>query len=126
MANSYRELKVWQKSIDLAEQVYRLTERFPSAEMYGLAKQMRRASVSIASNIAEGWGRRSRREYSQFVAIARGSNDELQTQLVIAERLGFAEPANIHQVLNLSDEIGRMLNGLYTFLQRPKGSSKEA
>src|SRR6185312_14071270 len=105
MANSYRELKVWQKSIDLAEQVYRLTERFPSAEMYGLAKQMRRASVSIASNIAEGWGRRSRREYSQFVAIARGSNDELQTQLVIAERLGFAKPANIHQVLNLSDEI---------------------
>ncbi|HXE06895.1 MAG TPA: four helix bundle protein [Acidobacteriaceae bacterium] len=65
-------------------------------------------------------GRRSRREYSQFVAIARGSNHELQTQLVIAERLRFAESANIRHVLNLSDEIGRMLSGLYTFLQTPK------
>jgi four helix bundle protein len=126
MASSYRELKVWQKSIDLAEQVYRLTERFPPAELYGIANQMRRAAVSVASNIAEGWGRRSRREYSKFVVIARGSNDELQTQLVIAERLGFGESAARQSTMELSDEIGRMLNGLYTFLQRPKGSSREA
>ena len=86
---------------------------------------MRRAAVSIASNVAEGWGRRSRREYSEFVLIARGSNDELQTQLVIAERLGFGELAALQQAMQLSEEVGRMLNGLYTFLQRSKGSSHE-
>jgi four helix bundle protein len=123
MASTYRELKVWQRSIDLTEKIYRLTESFPPAEVYGLSSQMRRAAVSIASNVAEGWGRRSRREYSKFILIARGSNDELQTQLVIAERLGFGEPAALSRAMELSDETGRMLNGLYTFLQRPKGSS---
>ena len=126
IANTYRGLKVWLKSIDLAEQVYRLTESFPHAEMYELAKQMRRAAVSIASNIAEGWGRRSRREYSKFILIARGSNDELQTQLVIVERLGFAEAAHLCSVIELSDEVGRMLNGLYTFLQNPRRTGRDS
>jgi four helix bundle protein len=81
---------------------------------------MRRASVSIASNIAEGWGRRSRKDYGKFVLIARGSNDELQTQLVIAERLGFGDNALIAEAAALSDEIGRMLGGLHKFLQTPK------
>jgi four helix bundle protein len=120
MANTYRELKVWQKSIDLAESIYRLTAKFPATEAYGLSTQMRRASVSVASNIAEGWGRRSRREYSKFVLIARGSNDELQTQLVIAERLGFGDAALVSGATELSNEIGRMLSGLYAFLQTPK------
>jgi four helix bundle protein len=120
MANTYRDLKVWQRSIDLAEDVYRITGRFPASEVYGLSSQMRRAAVSVASNIAEGWGRRSRKEYSRFVLIARGSNDELQTQLVIAERLGFVKVEQFDEVTALSEEIGKMLNGLYTFLQRPR------
>jgi four helix bundle protein len=122
MANSYRDLKVWQRSIDLAERIYRLTEQFPASEIYGLTSQMRRAAVSIASNIAEGWGRRSRREYSKFVLVARASNDELQTQLVIAERLGFGDAALLTESTATSNEIGRMLSGLYTFLQRPRSS----
>src|ERR1019366_2594380 len=120
MANTYRDLKAWQRSIDLAEAIYRLTGEFPASETYGLTSQMRRAAVSVASNIAEGWGRRSRREYSKFVLVARGSNDELQTQLVIAERLGFGNPKLLAEANTISDEIGRMLSGLYTFLQRPR------
>ena len=76
MSNSYRDLKVWQKPIDLAERIYRLTASFPASEMYGLSSQMRRAAVSIASNVAEGWGRRSRKEYGRFVPVARGSNED--------------------------------------------------
>ena len=79
--NSYRDLEVWQTSIDLAEHIYRLTADVSEAEIYGLCMQMRRAAVSVASNIAEGWSRRSRKEYSRFVAMAQGSNDELRTQL---------------------------------------------
>jgi four helix bundle protein len=119
MANTYRDLKVWQRSIDLAEGVYRVTADFPRSEVYGLSSQMRRAAVSVASNIAEGWGRRSRNEYGRFVLIARGSKDELQTQPVIAERLGFGKREQFCEVNALSDEIGKMLNGLYTFLQHP-------
>ncbi len=81
---------------------------------------MRRAAVSIASNIAEGWGRRSRKDYSKFVLIARGSNDELQTQLIIAERLGLGDTTLIAGAADLSDEIGKMLGGLHKFLQTPK------
>jgi four helix bundle protein len=120
MSNSYRDLKVWQKSIDLAEKVYRLTATFPTAEIYGLTSQMRRAAVSIASNIAEGWGRHSRKDYSRFILVARGSNDELHTQLVIAGRLGFGEPELLNEVNGLSDEIGKMLSGLHRFLQTPR------
>jgi four helix bundle protein len=83
---------------------------------------MRRAAVSIASNIAEGWSRRSGREYSKFVLVARGSNDELQTQLVIAERLGFGDPTLLMETNTTSDEIGRMLSGLYKFLQTPRSA----
>ena len=125
MSNTYRDLKVWKRSIDLAEGVYRLTADFPSSEMYGLSSQMRRAAVSVASNIAEGWGRRSRKDYGRFVLVARGSNDELQTQLVIAERLGFAEAKQFVEVNDLSDEIGKMLNGLHSFLQTPRRKSLE-
>jgi len=93
--------------------------------MYGLTAQMRRASVSIASNIAEGWGRRSRKDYSRFVLVARGSNDELQTQLVIAERLGFGKKRELAEANALSDEIGKMLCGLHKFLQTPRRTSLE-
>ncbi|HXE09148.1 MAG TPA: four helix bundle protein [Acidobacteriaceae bacterium] len=120
MANTYRDLQVWQSSIDLAEAIYRLTSSFPSSEIYGLTSQMRRASVSVASNIAEGWGRRSRIEYRRFIQMALGSNDELQTQLVIAERLGFGNKRMLADSAGLSGRIGRMLVALHRVLHRPK------
>src|ERR1035441_4646438 len=113
MSSSYRDLKVWQRSIDLAGNIYRLTSAFPSAEIYGLTSQMRRAAVSIASNIAEGWERHSRKDYSRYVEIAGGSNDELRTQLVIAERLGFDNAKLLAEATAMEDEIGRMLGGLH-------------
>jgi four helix bundle protein len=123
MTSSYRDLKVWQRSIDLAENIYRLTAAFPSTEMYGLTSQMRRAAVSIASNRAEGWGRNSRKDYSRFVLVARGSNDELLTQLVIAERLGLGGQEKLAEATALSGEIGRMLTGLHGFLQKPRSTA---
>ena len=123
MSSSYRDLKVWQRSIDLAENIYRLTSVFPSSEIYGLPSQMRRAAVSIASNIAEGWGRHSRKDYSRYVDMAGGSNDELRTQLVIAERLGFGNTKLRAEATALADEIGRMLGGLHKFLQTPRKRS---
>jgi four helix bundle protein len=89
---SYRDLKVWQRAIELSVALYRLTVGFPREETYGLSAQLRRAGVSIASNIAEGWGRASSGEYKHFLGMARGSNFEVQTQLVIARSLGFGEP----------------------------------
>jgi four helix bundle protein len=125
MTSSYRDLKVWQKSVNLAEGIYRLTTTFPVSEIYGLTSQMRRAGVSIASNIAEGWGRRSRKEYSRFVQMAQESNDELQTQLDIAGRLGFCNTDQLKEADAQCNEIGKMLTGLYRFLQTPRCKSLE-
>jgi four helix bundle protein len=91
MAESYRDLIVWQRAVQMSVALYRLTAAFPREEVYGLTSQLRRAGVSVASNIAEGWGRQSQGEYKQFLGIARGSNMEVQTQLVIATELGFGE-----------------------------------
>jgi len=90
MLKSYRELLVWQKAIELTVLVYRLTEVFPKREVYGLAAQLRRAAVSIPSNIAEGYGRGSRKEYLQFLSIAQGSLKELETQIILAQRLTYS------------------------------------
>lgn len=109
MIESYRELKVWQRAIQLSTAIYQLTSSFPRQELYGLSNQLRRAGVSVASNIAEGYGRGSRGEYKQFLAIARGSNLELQTQLVIAKELKFADGASLSSAENLSIEVGKML-----------------
>ena len=92
-ANSYKALVVWQKGMGLAKQVYQLTETFPASEKYGLVAQMRRAGVSVPSNIAEGQARRSRREFIQFVSHAEGSAAELETQLILSTELGFCSPA---------------------------------
>lgn len=109
MVQSYKDLKIWQRAVELSLAVYRLTRTFPQEELYGLSNQLRRASVSIASNIAEGYGRGSRGEYRQFLAIARGSNLELQTQLVIAKELRFVAAASIETAEKLSEEVGKML-----------------
>lgn len=112
MAQSYRELVVWQRAMELNEVVYRLTREFPREELYGLTSQIRRAATSIPSNIAEGQGRESTKEFRQFLAIARGSNCEVQTQLELARRLNLASPDGIAHAENLSEEVRKMLFGM--------------
>lgn len=109
MAKSYRELDVWRCAIEMSVALYRLTRDFPREEVYGLTSQLRRAGVSVASNIAEGYGRSSRGEYRSFLGMARGSAMEIQTQLVIAHELGFGDPAKIGDVEKLADRAGKML-----------------
>jgi four helix bundle protein len=103
------KLDVYNRSLDLAEAVYRLTESFPDAERYGLVSQMRRSAVSIPSNIAEGYGRQHRPDYLRFLAIARGSLFELETQIVLARRVGLAEPEAIDALLAQLEPVRRML-----------------
>ncbi len=117
MAKSFRDLKVWQLSMDLTILVYALTSEFPKHEVYGLSSQMRRAAVSIASNLAEGSARNSKKDFRQFVAIGRGSNSELQTQLILASRLGYATVEKIDEAETLCHEVARMLSGLSRFLE---------
>ena len=112
MSGSYREIKLWQKAIELVVDIYSCTRSFPREELYGLAGQLRRAAVSIASNIAEGKGRRTDREFLQFLHHARGSVFEVETQLTIASRLGYMPEAEVLRLGNSASEIARMLNGL--------------
>jgi four helix bundle protein len=112
MLESYRELIVWQRAIEMTLTIYRSTTSFPKEELFGLTSQMRRAAVAVASNIAEGYGRNSIGEYKQFLGIARGSNLELQTQLFIAKELSYGNPANLSQAESLSTEVAKMLNSL--------------
>jgi len=120
MLNSYKDLIVWQKSIELVSEIYKLTERFPKTEIYGLTSQIRRAAVSLPSNIAEGYTRKHRPEYVQFLRIAFGSGGELETQIIIAEKLEFANNKDIGKVKNLLEEIMKMLNKLIsTLVARP-------
>lgn len=106
----YRKLIVWQKSMQLSKQVYRLIERFPDTEKYALSDQVRRAVVSVPSNIAEGCGRNSNRDYAHFLSIARGSLYEVMTQLEMAKEFGYLE--SIDEVGSLAMEISRMLTTL--------------
>lgn len=114
---SYKDLIVWQKGMDLAELVYQLTAGYPKAELYSLTDQMRRAAVSIVSNIAEGKGRESKQEYLYFLAIAQGSLTELETQMLLSIRLKYLQETDASQALALCDEIGRMLNTMRTKLK---------
>jgi four helix bundle protein len=91
---SYQELDVWQKGVSLSIEVYKVTEDFPRSEKFGLTAQIRRATVSVPANIAEGWGRGSTREYAQFLLVPRGSIFELETHLIIGQKLGFLKEAN--------------------------------
>jgi four helix bundle protein len=121
MGGSYRDLRVWQKSVELSVDVYRFTKNFPREELYGLTSQLRRAGVSVASNIAEGQGRVSRREFHRFVGIARGSVLEMQTQLEIAGKLGFGVDAKRELVEAQAEDLSKMLWGL---MQKLNNSSK--
>lgn len=112
MGASFRDLIVWQRAIKLCKEVYCLTSSFPSAEQFGLTNQLRRAAVSISSNIAEGYGRSTRGEYLQFLGHARGSICEVQTQLILSEELGFGSLESIHGAQESSAEVSRLLNAL--------------
>jgi four helix bundle protein len=111
------KLIVWDRVIELCAAVYALTRKFPREEIYGLTSQIRRASVSIPSNIAEGYGRGTREQYKQFLSIALGSYMELRTQLVIASRLGLVDSSDFKKVESLASEVGRMLSAMVTRLR---------
>ena len=115
MAQDYRDLIVWKKAMELTVCIYSLTQSFPKQEIYGLSSQMRRASVSIASNIAEGRGRLNPAEFRQFLAMAQGSIYELETQLLIANSLGFARAEAIKEAESIANEVSKMLR---SFIQK--------
>src|SRR3954452_23774398 len=108
----HESLVVWKKAMEFARDVYCAAERFPQRELYCLAKQIRRAVVSVPSNIAEGYGRNSRNELHQFVGIARGSLAEVETQIELAHMLGYLSVPETQVLMNAAGEIGRMLTGL--------------
>jgi four helix bundle protein len=109
---SFRDLIVWQKSVDLAATICRMTREFPREELFGLTGQMRRCAVSVPSNIAEGQGRLTTGEFRQFLGVARGSNFELQTQIEIARRLGYGTATAIDAANALSHEVGKMIHAI--------------
>ena len=109
---SYKDLVVWQKALELVEMVYVVTSRFPREELYGLANQLRRAAVSVPSNIAEGHSRHSTAEFRHFLSIASGSLAEIETQLLIARRLNYIEPETLQNLLANHTEISKMTSAL--------------
>jgi four helix bundle protein len=114
---SYRDLVAWQKAVDLVARVYEITKTFPTDERFGLTQQLRRAAVSVPSNIAEGKGRGTAAEFSRFLSIATGSLTEVDTQLVIAERLGFITNDTLDEVAGKIAEVGRIMTGLRKSLE---------
>jgi len=112
MGRSYKDLVAWQKAMNLVTAVYRATAGFPKEEQFGLTSQLRRAAVSIPSNIAEGQGRLSEKEFCYFLGQARGSLMEVETQLQIAQNLGYLESERTDALLKACAEVGRILNGL--------------
>ena len=112
IVKDYKDLIVWQKSMDLLVEVYRLVKKLPKEETYVLSDQMRRAAISIPSNIAEGKNRSSSKDYIRFLFIARGSRAELETQLLACVRLNYLEETDVENALNLSVEIGKILSAM--------------
>lgn len=117
MSGCYKDLKAWRKSVELVLGVYRVTQLFPKCELYGLTSQMRRAAVSIPSNIAEGKGRSTDREFALFLCHARGSLLELETQSLVAEELGYLSENDAKRIEDLTIETGRILNGLISVMR---------
>jgi len=118
MLKNYKELKVWQKSYQLCLAIYRITKGFPKEEKYGLTSQIRRAAVSVPSNIAEGYGRKTTQEYIRFLYIAYGSNCELETQLLLSGDLGYIETGKLEMLFEGIGEVERMLKALIKSLER--------
>jgi four helix bundle protein len=115
---SYKDLLIWQKGIEITEKVYLITNHFPNEELFSLTNQMKRASVSIPSNIAEGFGRNSTKSYLNFLKISRGSLYELETQLIIAEKLNYISDSDLFQTIyNLIAEEGKIINSYMNKLE---------
>jgi len=111
----YKDLVVWQKGMDLVIEIYRVTQKFPKHELFSLTSQLRRAAVSIPSKIAEGQGQLSKGDFRRYLGHARGSLSELETQIIISQNLDYLTEEEAGNLLNLSTEVGRILNGLITF-----------
>jgi four helix bundle protein len=109
---SYKDLKVWQVAIDMVVDIYRLTAKFPRNESFGLVSQIQRATVSIPSNIAEGHARGTSREFHHYLSITLGSTAELETQLIIASKLGYLEQTTANEMLERIDKLGKMIRAL--------------
>ena len=109
---TFEDLIIWQKSIVLTKQIYTITRKFPKEEIYGLSNQLRRASVSVASNIAEGYGRITRNDYKRFLSFSFGSSFEIQTQLIIAMEIGLINNEDFNESMMLSKEISAMLHAI--------------
>ena len=112
MVQSYRDLVAWNKAMELVTEIYRATNNFPKEELFGLMSQLRRAVVSIPSNIAEGKGRLSKGEFRQFLGNARGSLAEVETQILIAQNLSYLDETETNRLLTKVEEVGKILNGL--------------
>lgn len=112
MTQAFQDLVVWQRAVDMTVAVYKLTHGFPKSEMYGLTAQLRRAAVSVTSNIAEGRGRLGQVEFRHFLGLAQGSNYEVQTQITVARRLKFGDRDSLDAAENFSIEVGKMLSSL--------------
>jgi four helix bundle protein len=112
MVQSYRDLVAWNKAMELVIEIYRMTQDFPKEELFGLTSQIRRAAVSVPSNIAEGKGRLSKGEFRQFLGNARCSLAELETQILIAQNLHYLQGAEANRLLTRVEEVGKVLNGL--------------
>ncbi len=110
--SSYRDLKVWQLGVEISLQVYQVPRDFPKHELYGLTSQIRRAAVSVPSNIAEGQARKTQKELTRFLDIAKGSLAEIETQLIIASKLGYLDQDKADDLLKMTDQESRMLSGL--------------
>ena len=124
MLKNYRELKVWQKAYQFCIEVYKITKTFPRGEIYGLTSQIRRAAVSVPSNIAEGYGRKTTREYVQALYIAYGSNCELETQILLSADLGYIKADKLEKLQEDIGDIERMLKGLIKSLEDRAGSKE--
>lgn len=116
---NYQDLVVWQRAIEFSVAIYEVTKDFPTDERFGLTSQLRRAGVSVASNIAEGSTRKSAREFSHFLTIALGSIAEIRTQMLIANKIGYLNGEGYNSLLTTVNELGSMLNGLKTSLSLP-------
>lgn len=115
---SYRDLIVWQKAIDLVVACYKLSRSFPKSELYGLTSQLQRAAVSVPANIAEGHGRSSTKAYVNYLMISHGSLMEVETHLILSERLGYCSTEDLDGLLSMTEEVGRMLQGLRRSLEK--------
>ncbi|MDO8684673.1 MAG: four helix bundle protein [Armatimonadota bacterium] len=118
MIRNYKDLRVWGIGMELSVAIYKATESFPKAEMFGLVSQMRRAAISVPSNIAEGFSRQHKNEFIQFLYIAKGSASELDTHIDLSERLGFIDSQTTLSLQDQTNAIGMMLHGLITKLKR--------